>query len=40
MKLFNTIKAGVAGKVVKVLAQNASTVKKDEVLLWIEPGER
>ena len=37
MKLFNTIKAGVAGKVVKILAQNAATVKKDEMLLWIEP---
>ena len=40
MKLFNTIKAGVAGKVVKILAQNAATVKKDEALLWIEPDER
>jgi acetyl-CoA carboxylase biotin carboxyl carrier protein len=40
MKLFNTIKAGVAGKVVKILAQNAATVKKDEVLVWIETGER
>jgi acetyl-CoA carboxylase biotin carboxyl carrier protein len=37
MKLFNTIKAGFAGKVVKILAQNAATVKKDEMLLWIEP---
>ena len=40
MKLFSTIKAGVAGKVVKILAQNAATVTKDEVLFWIEPGER
>jgi acetyl-CoA carboxylase biotin carboxyl carrier protein len=40
MKLFNTIKAGVAGRVVKILAQNAATVKKDEVLFWIAPGER
>ncbi len=40
MKLFNTIKAGVAGKVVKILAQNAATEKKDEALLWIKPDER
>ncbi|RPI44934.1 MAG: acetyl-CoA carboxylase biotin carboxyl carrier protein [Betaproteobacteria bacterium] len=38
MKLFNTIKAGIAGKVVKILAQNATTVKKDEALFWIEPS--
>ena len=37
MKLFNTIKAGVAGKVVKICAQNAATVKKDQVLIIIEP---
>lgn len=37
MKLFNTIKAGVAGKVVKVLAENAATVKRDQVLIVIEP---
>ncbi len=37
MKLFNTIKAGAAGKVVKICAQNAATVKKDEVLIVIEP---
>jgi len=37
MKLFNTIKAGVSGKVVKILAQNAGTVARDEVLMIIEP---
>jgi len=40
MKLFNTIKAGTAGKVVRILAQNAATVQKDEALLWIEPAAR
>lgn len=38
MKLFSTIKAGVAGKVVKILAQNATTVKRDQVLMLIEPS--
>lgn len=38
MKLFNTIKAGVAGKVVKILAQNAATVGRDQVLMLIEPS--
>ncbi len=37
MKLFNTIKAGVAGTVVKILAQNATSVARDEVLILIEP---
>ena len=40
MKLFSTIKAGIAGTVVKILAQNATTVNKDEVLFWIQPRER
>lgn len=38
MKLFNTLKAGVAGKVVKIFAQNAAPVSKDQVLLIIEPA--
>jgi acetyl-CoA carboxylase biotin carboxyl carrier protein len=37
MKLFNTIKAGVAGKIVRIIAQNAATVGKDELLMIIEP---
>ena len=37
MKLFNTIKAGKAGKIVRILAQNAATVKRDQVLMIIEP---
>lgn len=38
MKLFNTIKAGVAGKVVKILAHNAATVRRDQILMLIEPS--
>ena len=37
MKLFNTIKAGVGGRVVQIVAQNAATVQKDEVLMIIGP---
>jgi acetyl-CoA carboxylase biotin carboxyl carrier protein len=37
MKLFNTIKAGIAGKVVEIVAQNAATVERDQVLMLIEP---
>lgn len=37
MKLFTTIKAGVSGKIVKILAQNAATVKRDQVMIVIEP---
>ena len=37
MKLFNTIKAGTAGKVVQIVAQNAATVERDQVLMIIEP---
>jgi len=40
MKLFNTIKAGADGTIVRILAQNAATVQKDEALLWIEPDAR
>ena len=37
MKLFNTIKAGVSGTVVRILAGNGHVVKKDEILIVIEP---
>ena len=37
MKLFNTIRAGVAGKVVKIPVPNAATVQKDQILLIIQP---
>ena len=38
MKLFNTLKAGVTGKVVKIVAQNAAPVARDELLMIIEPS--
>ena len=37
MKLFNTIRAGVAGKVIKIPVHNAATVQKDQILLIIQP---
>ena len=37
MKLFNTLKAGVTGRVVKILAQNAAAVAKDQVLIISRP---
>lgn len=36
MKLFNTIKAGIDGRVVRILAENAATVRKDQPLFWIQ----
>jgi acetyl-CoA carboxylase biotin carboxyl carrier protein len=37
MKLFNTVKAGVAGKVVRILAENGSMVEQDQALFFIDP---
>ena len=37
MKLFNTIRAGIAGKVIKIPVHNAATVQKDQILLIIQP---
>ena len=37
MKLFNTIRAGVTGKVIKIPVHNAATVQKDQILLIIQP---
>jgi len=39
MKLFNSIPAGVAGKVVGVSAKNEDSVSLDQPLIWIEPGQ-
>jgi acetyl-CoA carboxylase biotin carboxyl carrier protein len=38
MKLFNTVKAGIAGKVARILAENGKMVEQDQVLLLIEPA--
>jgi acetyl-CoA carboxylase biotin carboxyl carrier protein len=37
MKLFNQIESDVKGKVVKVLAEDASPVEYDQVLFLLEP---
>lgn len=38
MKLFNQIESGVKGKVVKVLAEDASPVEYDQVLFLVDPA--
>jgi len=38
MKLFNSIRAGVDGKVVEIWADNASLVEYNEPMILIEPG--
>jgi biotin carboxyl carrier protein len=36
MKLFNSIKAGVAGRIAEIRAENAALVEYNEVLVVIE----
>src|SRR4029078_4605142 len=38
MKLFNEIESEVAGKVVKIIAEDASPVEYDQVLLLVDPN--
>jgi acetyl-CoA carboxylase biotin carboxyl carrier protein len=38
MKLFNSIKAGVAGKIAEIRSENAALVEYNEVLIVIEPS--
>jgi acetyl-CoA carboxylase biotin carboxyl carrier protein len=38
MKLFNSVKAGVAGTVVSILADNATMVEFDQALVIIDPA--
>lgn len=38
MKLFNTVAAGVAGRIARVCAENGSMVEYDQVLFLIEPA--
>lgn len=37
MKLFNTVKAGVAGRIARVCAENGKMVEYDQVLFLVEP---
>lgn len=38
MKLFNTVKAGVRGKVVEIAVENSDMVEHDSVLFLVEPA--
>jgi acetyl-CoA carboxylase biotin carboxyl carrier protein len=40
MKLFNTVPAPVAGRIVKIAAENGQIVQRDAVLIIIEPDVR
>jgi biotin carboxyl carrier protein len=37
MKLFNTLKAGTSGKVVRFLVENGAMVEFDQPLLLVDP---
>jgi acetyl-CoA carboxylase biotin carboxyl carrier protein len=37
MKLFNEIESEVKGKIVKVVAEDATPVEYDQVLFWVDP---
>ena len=39
MKLFNAVKAGVRGRVVKICAENSEMVEYHQTLFLLEPGE-
>jgi len=38
MKLMNSVRAGVKGEVVEILAENGALVEYDEILLRVRPG--
>ena len=38
MKLMNSVRAGVKGQVVEILAENGALVEFDEILLRVRPG--
>jgi acetyl-CoA carboxylase biotin carboxyl carrier protein len=38
MKLFNSIRAGVDGEVVEILAANGSMVEFDQPLIFVKPS--
>ncbi|WP_319017023.1 biotin/lipoyl-containing protein [Bordetella pertussis] len=37
MKLFNTVKAGVAGEIVEILVQEGDMVEEGDVLFRVKP---
>ncbi len=38
MKLFNEIESEVSGKIVEIVAKNATPVEFDQVLFWVQPS--
>jgi acetyl-CoA carboxylase biotin carboxyl carrier protein len=40
MKLFNSIRAGVDGEVVKILAENGALVEFDQPVIFVKPGKK
>ena len=38
MKLFNSIRAGLDGEVVKILVDNGTMVEFDQALIFVKPG--
>jgi acetyl-CoA carboxylase biotin carboxyl carrier protein len=38
MKLMNSVRAGVKGQIVEILAENGALVEYDEILLRVRPG--
>jgi acetyl-CoA carboxylase biotin carboxyl carrier protein len=38
MKLFNEIESEVSGKIVEIVAKNATPVEYDQVLFWVQPS--
>ncbi len=40
MKLFNSIRAGIEGKVVQILAENAALVEYNQALILLEPAKK
>ncbi len=38
MKLFNEIESEVSGKIVEIVAKNATPVEYDQVLFWVDPS--
>ena len=38
MKLFNTVKAGVRGRIAKICAQNSQMVEYNQILFLVDPS--
>jgi biotin carboxyl carrier protein len=40
MKLFNSIRAGVDGEIVKILVENTTMVEFNQPLIFVAPGRK